>query len=66
MVCVSGRLSLWRWAGEADNAAREDVMRVSWKPRQEHGGWIRDIGVREGEGHGRSRGLRGTNYYVQN
>ena len=22
--------------------------------------------VREGEGHGRSRGLRGTNYYVQN
>lgn len=52
MVCVSGRLSLWRWAGEADNAAREDVMRVSWKPRQEHGGWIRDIGVREGEGQG--------------
>lgn len=52
VVCVSGRLSLWRWAGDADNAAREEVMRVSWKPKKEHGSWIWDIGVREGEGQG--------------
>ena len=43
---------MWRWAGDADNAAREEVMRVSWKPKKEHGSWIWDIGVREGEGQG--------------
>lgn len=38
--------------GEADDAARGEVRRDFVKPEQEHGDWILNIGMREGDGQG--------------